>query len=416
MDRMKSHSEGGKSLRDLGQLGRGPSLPILGRQVYGTPLTPSRIRSIFPSRPYASNSEGLNPERLYPDVRKFLPVTVIPAPSRHPLPTPPSYSELNIHPGWKSLDPDWINIETMGLWLRKCDDEHGGICRRPFGSDLSGLGGPKLLIDVANKCLVTSRASYRYACLSYVWGGASTLKTELHNLDSLMLEGSLYIHRDDIPRTIRDAISLTEQLGIPYIWIDALCIVQDDEVSKHDQIQAMAGIFANAYVTLIAGNGWDANHGLRGIQGVTEPRHLSSFLKSNLRENLQPYSSKWYSRGWTFQEMVFSPRKIMFQYQLAVWECNQATWDESSLTGISTTSLNSTQFSISPWKSQIQLSPWPDVRQYVSLVHEYTTRKLTYGEDGLNAISSLLSVMCGSFWGGFVSGLPEMFFNEALLW
>lgn len=86
----------------------------------------------------------------------------------------------------------------------------------------------------------------------------------------------------------------------------------------------MAGIYANAYVTLIAGNGWDANHGLRGIQGVTEPRHLSSSWKPGLIEDLDPYDSIWYSRGWTFQEMVFSPRKIMFQYQLASWECINA--------------------------------------------------------------------------------------------
>ncbi|KAH8687338.1 heterokaryon incompatibility [Tricladium varicosporioides] len=100
-----------------------------------------------------------------------------------------------------------------------------------------------------------SQRTYRYACLSYVWGGVSCLKTKRHILEGLMLEGSLDIYRDEIPRTIRDAMSLTEQLGIRYIWIDALCIVQDDEVSKHDQIQAMVGIYTNAYVTLIAANG-----------------------------------------------------------------------------------------------------------------------------------------------------------------
>jgi hypothetical protein len=161
-----------------------------------------------------------------------------------------------------------------------------------LGTDPSDLGRPKLLIDVQNKCLVMCQASYRYACLSYVWGGASTLKTKRHILDSLMLEGFLDINRDEIPRTIRDAMSFTEQLGIRYFWVDSLCIVQDDELSKHDQNQAMAVIYANAYVTLIARNGRDADHGLRGIQGVTEPRHLSSFLKSDFRANLQPHSSK----------------------------------------------------------------------------------------------------------------------------
>ena len=219
----------------------------------------------------------------------------------------------------------------IGYWLRKCDDEHGGKCRRPFGMDPSSLGHPRLLIDVQRNCLVETGKLNQYACLSYVWGGAKTLKTAQATLQELLEEGSLQKRRDQIPKTIRNTISLIDQLGIRYLWVDSLCIVQDDHQSKHEQIQAMAGIYANAYVTIIASNGWDANHGLRGIQGITEPRHLSSFLKSDFEESLQPYSSIWYSRGWTFQEMVFSPRKIMFQYQLAVWECNEISWHESSL-------------------------------------------------------------------------------------
>lgn len=134
-------------------------------------------------------------------------------------------------------------------------------------------------------------------------GGASTLKTGKDNLESLLKDDSLTIHWDELPKTIRNTIDLVDQLGIQYLWVDCLCIIQDDKDSKHDQIQAMSGIYAHAYVTIIAGNGWDANHGLRGIQGVTEPRQLSTFLKSDLEETLQPYSSIWYSRGWVLLKL-----------------------------------------------------------------------------------------------------------------
>jgi hypothetical protein len=50
------------------------------------------------------------------------------------------------------------------------------------------------------------------------------------------------------------------------------------------------------------------------------------------------------------------------------------------------------------------------------MAQDYTKRHLSYGEDGLLAISSLLSVMSASFSRGFIGGLPEMFFHEALLW
>jgi hypothetical protein len=66
----------------------------------------------------------------------------------------------------------------------------------------------------------------------------------------------------------------------------------------------MAGIYANAYVTIITANGWNANHGLRGIQGVTEPRQLSSFSKASFQGTFQPFDSIWYSRGWTFPELA----------------------------------------------------------------------------------------------------------------
>lgn len=253
--------------------------------------------------------------------------------------------------------------------------------------------------------------------MSYVWGGAKTLKTEKESLNSLKEENSLEARRDEIPRTIRDTINLVDQLGIPYLWVDSLCIVQDDTESKHRQIQAMAGVYANAYVTIIAGNGWDADHGLRGIQGVTSARQLSAFLKSDFEESLQPYSSIWYSRGWTFQEMLFSPRKIMFQYQLAIWECNQSAWHETSLSKISQPLINlHFKPNISPWQAKIEFSAVPSIRQYVTLVQDYSRRKLTFSEDALPAITSLLSVMSLSFQGGFISGLPEMFFDESLLW
>lgn len=96
------------------------------------------------------------------------------------------------------------------------------------------------------KCVTVAESGHRCACLSYVWGGAPTLKALRSNIDELMVEESLETRHSEIPKTIRNTIGLVEQLGIKYLWVDALCIVQDDTESKHVQIQAMAGIYANA--------------------------------------------------------------------------------------------------------------------------------------------------------------------------
>lgn len=68
----------------------------------------------------------------------------------------------------KMPDPNWIDIEMIGYWLKKCDMEHGENCRRPFGLDPSGFGKAQWLIDVRRKCLTSAEPEHRYACLSYV--------------------------------------------------------------------------------------------------------------------------------------------------------------------------------------------------------------------------------------------------------
>lgn len=180
----------------------------------------------------------------------------------------------------------------------------------------------------------------------------------------------------------------------------------------------MGAVYARAYVTIIAANGWDANHGLRGIRNVTEPRYLSRYAEDNFYESLQPHSSAWYSRGWTFQEMIFARRKIMFHYQVAVWECQCETWHEATRTDTipSITNITGSGFHINRWGWRNGFRLWPDVQQYIEMVHEYNNRQLTFPADGLQAIAGLMTVWDRSFHGGFICGLPQMFFDDALLW
>jgi hypothetical protein len=68
-----------------------------------------------------------------------------------------------------------------------------------------------------------------------------------------------------IPRTILDAMRLVESLGERYLWVDSLCIIQDDEVFKYEEVNDMASIYVNACVTIVAARGKDSNFGLRGV-------------------------------------------------------------------------------------------------------------------------------------------------------
>lgn len=324
-----------------------------------------------------------------------------------------------------NLNPDWINIDILRLWLRVCDRNHGDQCKMVKAT----AGYPRWLVDVTSLCLVQAKPGDRYAALSYVWGQVECAQALSSNLEQLQRPGSISESNGSlvIPRTIRDAIKLVALLGLRLIWVDSLCIVQDDVESKHAQLNEMAAIYANAYVTIIAANGWDANHGLRGIKDVTETRMLGPSGNQDILESLQPYSTIWYSRGWTFQELIFSPRKIMFQYQMAIWECPCGVWHEAThmseivledilLARFKALDIKPPEFvSCTPFEVRPNLE-WPDLQQYMNLVRNYNDRHLTYPEDIIAGFSGVLSILSGVFEGGFIWGLPKMFFDIALLW
>jgi hypothetical protein len=141
-------------------------------------------------------------------------------------------------------------------------------------------------------CISQAKRSEVYLALSYVWGNVTQLMASKTNILDLMQDNALVSQRHSnlIPRTIRDAIGLVPLLGERYLWVDSLCIIQDDEVFKHDQINAMAAIYSNAALTIVAAEGDSAEAGLRGIVGVSEPRDKMQSIFSLDDDNLFVHS------------------------------------------------------------------------------------------------------------------------------
>lgn len=146
---------------------------------------------------------------------------------------------------------DHVDVEVIRLWLSRCENRHNLCSQRIGDSYPPGL----ILIDAVKMCLVpvASHSPVRYIALSYVWGYVAqpTLKKEV--LETWMCDGQL---RDvEVPQTIRDAIQLAQMIGYRYIWVDALCIVQDDAASRHGQISQMHEIYRHADMTIVAADG-----------------------------------------------------------------------------------------------------------------------------------------------------------------
>jgi hypothetical protein len=164
--------------------------------------------------------------------------------------------------------------------------------------------------------------------------------TYRNNLVQRQKPGALSVEAviENITTTVRTAMQVVELLGERYLWVDQLCIVQDDEVSKAAEIQNMATVYAHASLTIIAAS--NADCGISGIPGVSKPRHLRQVIHKFRREEISemrwrprtPVSisrpSSWYQRGWTFQEQLFSCRRLVFSGDTVQWECKRAIWRE----------------------------------------------------------------------------------------
>ena len=142
-----------------------------------------------------------------------------------------------------------VDPELMSTWLQNCRDYHGQECApATFSVD------PKFtlrVIDVGNRCIIDAPSRCQFVALSYVWGSANQLKLEEKNTARLRSAGGLSDDLADIPKTIKDAMYLCERLGERYLWVEALCIKQDDDDDKLNQVRSMDYIFSCAVLTIV---------------------------------------------------------------------------------------------------------------------------------------------------------------------
>jgi hypothetical protein len=217
------------------------------------------------------------------------------------------------------VDGTQISIGQVTEWLTLCDRHHGAKCVAPLSEITQNepfTKVPARVIDVQNQCVVPNTYNCRYMALSYVWGQAPTLRLSKENARILMTSGGLRTLRQQIPRTIDDAIDLVSKIGERYLWVDTLCLIQDDSEDMASGIQTMDLVYEMAIVTIIAASGSDAQAGLPGVR--PHSRHstqliqeISPSVKMIGLYELDDYlkRSKYSSRAWT-QVSLHSSRII----------------------------------------------------------------------------------------------------------
>ncbi|KAJ8114487.1 hypothetical protein OPT61_g3647 [Boeremia exigua] len=321
-------------------------------------------------------------------------------------------------------NPVQVDAVQIKAWLSRCEQEHGAKCRQPKAQYVRSEVRTSF-IDVEQGCIVTPSHVVPYVALSYVWGSVETLQATKGNIDELSCPGSLLNHSEyPVPATIRDAIKLCALVGQRYLWVDRVCIVQDDFDAKNDHLNAMAQTYANAEFTIVAADGSHADEGLAGLGYMREQRrrHLVRFpTKTRIRVSEAVARQKrlsenvWSTRAWTFQEHVFS-RRLLYMDKLANWICYSATWNEAWSLPPATVLDEDQRVDQHGKGEKLYTVDWPSFAEYAKMVEQYNSRQLSYDSDILNAFLGIMAQMCEGFPAGFHGGLPEFYFTIGLLW
>ncbi|OAX31577.1 hypothetical protein K503DRAFT_72301, partial [Rhizopogon vinicolor AM-OR11-026] len=143
-----------------------------------------------------------------------------------------------------------VDIDLLKRWIHTCENEHRDICEKVWWRGPEDVLPESVrVVDVARMAIVPAPPTCRYVALSYVWGGSGEgYWTTKANLQQRSIPGGLDI--DMLPGTISDTIQLVRQLDERYLWIDALCIVQDDSDDKAVQIGVMELIYGSSTFTV----------------------------------------------------------------------------------------------------------------------------------------------------------------------
>ena len=275
--------------------------------------------------------------------------------------------------------------------------------------------------------------SFPYLALSYCWGGKQGIVT----LEDTYLGYTQKLPVESLSKSIRDAINITGDLGFRYLWIDALCIIQDKNEDKMSQINLMGLIYRNAAATIAAANSGSAKDGFLRDWPMYEPCALPLLLPSGelgtiFVEKVQKLGSFTDDvpfapldlRGWTLQESLLSSRILHFGSHDLTWHCQTDILGGLFSTHTSFMSCSETKHARKNATSAVPDFPErlpPSVFQglqienkselghltkvWVAIVGEYSKRGLTNEADRLPALAGLASEFQKSTGYGFVSGM-----------
>lgn len=246
--------------------------------------------------------------------------------------------------------------------------------------------------------LVDSRSlpqSTTWVALSYCWGGDQPVQTKKENL----AQHYAGIAVNSIPKTLRDATFITQHLGHNYLWIDCLCICQNDDGDRDREILKMPDIYQGAIFTISAARARSCDIGFLHNKDSFSPSVLlpASFITNGdgfaqLADNQDIYFKKTLlepiqKRAWAFQETLLSKRLLRFGTLDTSWDCAEHLLRSRGLgSERSAIALKNSQLAGGEALSESKVS-----QKWISLVEQYCGRDMKCATDKLVTISAVAS-------------------------
>ncbi|KAF2972322.1 hypothetical protein GQX73_g1231 [Xylaria multiplex] len=313
-------------------------------------------------------------------------------------------------------------------WIKACDKTHGSCRGNHDGGNNENYYAstmPTRLVELEPTLRIVESSQIkpsRYIALSHCWGKLSESERFCafnHNISQLKES----IKFNALPKTFRDAITVARGIGVSYLWIDSLCIIQDNKDDWEHELIRMEQVFSSAYCTIAASSSVDS---LKGFLDDREPRacvKIETSDKSKKTFYVCPNIDDFHrdvdlgelnSRGWVLQERALSRRTIFYTSTQVYWECGEGVHCETlaRLQNSKAAFLGDANFPDSA------LEYYRDGRQMLvqDLYERYSGLKFTKDWDRPVAILGLQERLAKAFKTQAAYGFFDTYFARLLLW
>ena len=274
--------------------------------------------------------------------------------------------------------------------------------------------------DVNDKSLCLKLSSIkgrkgRYIALSYAWGCNIEFQTTKATLK--VIEQGFAITA--LPQTLQDAATVAHKLGIPYLWIDSICIIQDSDEDKLLEISSMRTVYANAFLTISATN---AHHAYEGFLQNTNQQgqmvEIPYLCPDDTVGTIHLRPAGWFrarkeplnQRAWAFQERLLSPRLLDYTSLHVAWKCRTAKHDRvdnegRDFDGSKYADKISSIMSLVHSQFQPRLQEEEILEIWGWVLEEFTWRNLTIKTDRLPAIAGIAAYFQEALGDEYCAGL-----------